>query len=391
MIHQQGITDFFIDSNTILHLRPLTTTISNRLEVNTLNSSGDNDVVFQRNEVPFLTLDKFTENTVEVEAIICNKQLRANAQLHISKLKINQFPVSIEYADFRWVVINNNILRFFVGNANDPNLLINQYTDGNSQVVNEIVLNRPTKCNGTFHANIIDTYTDTDLLIKRNGTDVINIFTYNPTNGPSIIVDAQSDCGISSNWLFANVFANRSGDSDTEFRGAISGGLNSGKVYMTYKHVSETLDFDCIIDNTGQNIIGNLLNTAVSDKNLKTNIQDIDANCSDCVKNVKFEFKDEKYHNQDKYGMIAQDLLEHLPKEFKGIVREKKAKKDGDKECLSIDYMKLSVVLWGCLQEEMNKREHIESRLFELEDIVKELKGKKTTKPKSKAKAKAEK
>ena len=52
------------------------------------------------------------------------------------------------------------------------------------------------------------------------------------------------------------------------------------------------------------------------------------------MKNVKlktFEFKVKKYHNQDKYGMIAQDFLEHLPKEFKGIVRENKPKKDGDK------------------------------------------------------------
>ena len=55
---------FYIDSNTILHLRPESTTISNKLQVSTLNSSGDNDVVFQRNEVPFLTLDKFTEDTV---------------------------------------------------------------------------------------------------------------------------------------------------------------------------------------------------------------------------------------------------------------------------------------------------------------------------------------
>ena len=40
-------------------------------------------------------------------------------------------------------------------------------------------------------------------------------------------------------------------------------------------------------------------------------------------KNVKlktFEFKDKKFENQDNYGMIAQDLLENLPKEFKSIV-----------------------------------------------------------------------
>ena len=51
--------------------------------------------------------------------------------------------------------------------------------------------------------------------------------------------------------------------------------------------------------------------------------------------------------------------------------------------------MKLSVVFWGCCQEQQSKIEHLESRLFELEDIVKELKGKKTTKPKAKAKSKS--
>ena len=276
-------------------------------------------------------------------------------------------------------------MSFFVGNPNDVNLQIIK-----TDTLNEILLNRNTKCSQTFYTNTIDTYTDTDLLIKTSGTDVLNIFTYTPTNGPSIIVSAQTDCGISSSWLFGNVFANRTGDTDTEFRGAISGGLSSGKVYMKYLHATETLDFDCVIDNTSRNIM-NIINTAVSDKRLKTNIQDIDANCSDCVKHVKlktFEFKDEKYHNQDKYGMIAQDLLEHLPKEFKGIVRENKPKKDDDKEYLSIDYMKLSVVLWGCCQEQQSKIEHLEASMYEMMEDIKELKGKKTTKPKAKAKSK---
>ena len=66
-------------------------------------------------------------------------------------------------------------------------------------------------------------------------------------------------------------------------------------------------------------------------------------------------------------------------------MKENKVKNE-DETFLSINYMKLSVVLWKALQEEINKREHIESRLFELEDIVKEMRGKKTTKPKAKAK-----
>ena len=51
--------------------------------------------------------------------------------------------------------------------------------------------------------------------------------------------------------------------------------------------------------------------------------------------------------------------------------------------------MKLSLVLWGALQETLNKVEHLESRLFEAEDEIKALKGKgKGDKPKAKAKTK---
>ena len=443
------------------------------LRTNAIDTVNDNDLVISRNNIPFLTLDKFTEDTVEREAIICSKQLRANGNMLINNLQINQFQSGVEYADFR---LHNadSVVRYFVGNSTNANFQItnagislnrettigsvktntmnsngnatlNIQQNGNTFIsllgdaLNRVQINRflrvvdggestqaqfvnnsngnymefrlgnhinayasGTPVNGnTLHLNyyshgnvMLGTNQDTgddpiptisinkftsntgnafevqgnsvfsgtvstntlnsesgDLTIQRDGTDVLNIFSYTPTNGPSIIVDAQSDCGISSSWLFANTFANRTGNTDTEFRGAIAGGLSSGKVYMKYLHATETLDFDCVIDNTSQNVIGNIINTAVSDKRLKTNIQDIDANCSDCVKNVKlktFEFKDKKYHNQDKYGMIAQDLLEHLPNEFKGIVRENKPKKDGDKEFLSIDYMKLSVVLWGC-------------------------------------------
>ena len=349
------------------------------LRTNAIDTVNDNDLVISRNNITFLTLDKFTEDTVEKEAIICSKQLRANGNVLVNNLQINQFQSGVEYADFR---LHNadSVVRFFVGNSTNPNF---QITNAN------INLNRDTII-GSVKTNTIDTNGDNDLTIRRNGTDVLNIFTYTPTNGPSIIVDAQSDCGISSSWLFANTFANRTGNTDTEFRGAISGGLSSGKVYMTYKHVTETLDFDCSIDNTGRSVIGHILDTTVSDERLKTEIEDVDTDFTSCIKNVKvktFKYKDDKYKTNDNYGFIAQELKEHLPKECKNIVKENKVKNE-DETFLSINYMKLSVVLWKALQEEIDKREHIESRLFELEDIVKEMRGKKTTKPKAKAKSK---
>ena len=353
------------------------------LETNLINSNGDNDLVFQRNDVQFMALDKFTEDVngtpTEIEAIICSKQLRANAQLRVNNLQINQFSSGIQYTDFR-LQNADSVMRFYVGNS----------TSANFQITNAgITLGRETTIS-SVKTNIIDTNGNNDLTIRRNGTDVLNIFTYTPTNGPTIIVDAQSDCGISSSWLFANTFANRSANTDTYFRGAISGGLTSGKVYMTYLHATETLDFDCSIDNTGRSVIGNILDTTVSDERLKIDIEDVDTDFTSCIKNVKvktFKYKDDKYKTNDNYGFIAQELKEHLPKECKNIVKENKDKTSDDK-FLSINYMKLSVVLWKALQEEIDKREHIESRLFELEDIVKEMRGKKTTKPKAKAKTK---
>ena len=353
------------------------------LQTNAIDTVNDNDLVISRNNVQFMALDKFTEDVngtpTELEAIILSKQLRANAQLRVNNLQINQFSSGVQYADIR---LHNadSVMRFYVGNS----------TSANFQITHAgISLNRETTIS-SVKTNIIDTNGDSDLTIRRNGTDVLNIFTYTPTNGPSIIVDAQTDCGISSSWLFANTFANRSSNTDTYFRGAISGGLTSGKVYMTYLHATETLDFDCSIDNTGRSVIGNILDTTVSDERLKIDIEDVDTDFTSCIKNVKvktFKYKDDKYKTNDNYGFIAQELKEHLPKECKNIVKENKDKTSDDK-FLSINYMKLSVVLWKCCQEQQSKIEHLEASIYEMMEDIKELKGKKTTKPKAKATSK---
>ena len=330
----------------------------------------------RRDDDEFMRL--FKDGTTLEEAIICSKQLRANAQIRVNNLQINQFSSGVQYADFR-LENTDSVMRFYVGNGTSANL---QMTNAGIDLRRETTIS-------SVKTNVIDTNGDSDLTIRRNGTDVLNIFTYTPTNGPTIIVDAQSDCGISSSWLFANTFANRSANTDTYFRGAISGGLTSGKVYMTYLHATETLDFDCDIDNTGLPVIGNIFDTTASDERLKTNIKDVESNYCDCIKNVKIktiEYKDEKYKNNDKYGMIAQDLRAHLPKEFDNIVKETKPKKDEGDPYLSINYMKLSLVLWGALQETLTKVEHLEASVYELQE---ELKDNKKSKAKAKAKAKS--
>ena len=210
-----------------------------KLKTNTIDTNDDNNLVFNRNNVEYFRLT--TDGSVDSVDFV--KVLRANGQIRVNNLQISQYPVGIEYADFR-LEDADSVMRFFVGTGSNVNLEITHAG---------INLNRETTI-GSVKTNLIDTNGDNDLTIRRNGTDVLNIFTYTPTNGPTIIVDAQTDCGISSSWMFANVFANRTGNTDTEFRGAISGGLSSGKVYMTYLHATETLDFDCSIDNTGRSV-----------------------------------------------------------------------------------------------------------------------------------------
>ena len=344
-----------------------------KLKTNTIDTNDDNNLVFNRNNVEYFRLT--TDGSVDSVDFV--KVLRANGQIRVNNLQINQFSSGVQYADFR-LENADSIVRFFVGNG----------TSANFQITNVgISLSRETTIS-SVKTNTIDTNGDNDLTIRRNGTDVLNIFTYTPTNGPSIIVDAQTDCGISSSWMFANVFANRTGNTDTEFRGAISGGLSSGKVYMTYLHATETLDFDCSIDNTGRSVIGNILDTTVSDERLKTDIEDVDTDFTSCIKHVKvktFKYKDDKYKTNDNYGFIAQHLLQNLPKEFKSIVKETKDKQS-DETFLSINYMKINLILWGALQETLNKVEHLESSVYELQEEIKEIKGK--GKAKSKAKAK---
>ena len=218
------------------------------------------------------------------------------------------------------------------------------------------------------------------MVINRNGTEFIRL-------KASDFTIRMNYALISTNTYVDNYRPTAFG-VDTFFYGNNSAD-NAYIEYFRFNHTDQRCDFNVPIDNTGLLIKGNIDDTTPSDERLKTNIKDVESNFTECVKNVKvktFEYTDEKFKDNHKYGFIAQELQKHLPIEFKTIVNKTKTKKD-EEQFLSINYMRLSVVLWGCCQEQQSKIEHLESRLFELEDIVKELKDNK--KPKAKAKAKS--
>ena len=222
-------------------------------------------------------------------------------------------------------------------------------------------------------------------MFKRNGDEYFRLDDLTGTD----ILNVADGKGMSSPFVFGNTFSNRTLDVDTIFEGSNVAGTARVE-YMRWNHTDQSFDFNSPIDNTSIAIIGNLIDTTVSDERLKNKIEDVECDFSDCVKNVKvktFEYNDVKYKNNDTFGMIAQELQKHLPKECKNIVSENKVKNE-DETYLSINCMKLSVVLWGALQETLNKVEHLESSVYELQEAMKEMKGKGKGEAKAKPKPK---
>ena len=349
---------------------------SGYLILNNISTPDNTDLALRRDDDELMRL--FKDGTTLAEAIVCSKQLQANGQIRVNNLQINQFSSGVQFADFRLEDVDS-IMRFYVGNSTSANL---QMTNAG------ISLNRETTIS-SVKTNVIDTNGDNDLIFRRNGTEIFKLEASVGVDNNDIINVSGANAGVSAVNVYGNSFKNRNLISDTIFYGANSAGDNRVE-YMKWNRSAQTLDFNAPIDNTGLPITGNIFDTTVSDERLKTEIEDVDTDFTSCITNVKvktFKYKDDKYKTNDTYGFIAQELKEHLPKECKNIVKENKVKNE-DETFLSINYMKLSVVLWKALQEEIDKREHIESRLFELEDIVKEMRGKKTTKPKAKAKSK---
>ena len=344
------------------------------LRTNAIDTTTDNDLVISRNNIPFLTLDKFTEDTVEKEAIICIKQLRANGNILVNNLQINQFSVGVQYTDFR-LENADSVVRFFVGNGTNVNLQITH---------TGITLNKETT-SSSVKTNTIDTTNDSDLIFRRNGIEYMRLQDLTGTD----VLTMTAGKGMSAPFMFSQNYWNRSNGEDTTFWGSNSAGTDRVE-FMRWNYTDQSVDYNAPIDNTGLSITGNIIDTTVSDERLKTNIEDVDNDFTSCIKHVKvktFKYKDDKYKTNDTYGFIAQELKEHLPKECKNIVKENKVKNE-DETFLSINYMKLSVVLWKCCQEQQSKIEHLEASMYEMMEDIKELKGKKTTKPKAKAKSK---
>ena len=118
-----------------------------------------------------------------------------------------------------------------------------------------------------------------------------------------------------------------------------------------------------------------------SDKTRKYDIKSTEHNCTDIVKQIEpktFKMQEEKEIGITKnhIGIIADEIKEAMPTEWENIVMT------DDEGVKKLSYVKLTSVLWGVCREQQSQMEHLETRLFEVENFIKDY-----IKPKPKSKA----
>ena len=150
-----------------------------------------------------------------------------------------------------------------------------------------IVCRKPLEA-GSLQSNYINTVTDTDLVFARNGVGFMRLKNY--PNNLLDFTDLTSGSGMTAPWVYANAFASRSPTLDTVFYGGNTAGDGRVEIFK-YDRLGEQLDFNTVINNTGRGVIGNLIDTTVSDENFKYDIEDFNEERTECIKNVKIKIQ----------------------------------------------------------------------------------------------------
>ena len=404
------------------------------LQTNTINTkdAGNSDLIFKRNDTNVFKLN--TSNQIQL--------LGGNETSFIYE---DAFVDLVNYNVLRirnTENVDNGIISFGVGDVVD---VFQIFKTG---ITSSVELSIPQVL-----CNSYDSFAgDNDVVFNRNGVEFFRLQGSNVVvNGPeNLLLVNDGNVGISSSWVFANTFANRTAESDTDFRGCIAGGLASGTVYMTYEHIPERLHIktdaevsegkklyltttgskECFIhsfvesnvrilslensDTSGQNRIycgGNLVidmsgsvlnlrqNTSVvagatltgelvdtSSEKVKYDIKDADYDFTTMVKSINpktFKMKAEKEKGIIKkhIGFVVEEVQANIPTDVDNIIFDDDVKK--------LNYVKLNAILWGCVQQQQTKIEHLEASVYELQEAMKELiKPKPKPKPKPKKKSK---
>ena len=358
--------------------------LSGALLVNTINSNGNNTLNIQQNNNSFISLLGDTLNRVQINRFLRVVDGGGSTQAQFvnnSNGNYMEFTLGNHInACAAGTPVNGNTLRLnyyshgdvMLGTNQDtgedpiPTISINKFKSGAG---NAFEVQGNSVFSGTVSTNTLNSETG-DLVFERLGTEYMRF------QGSDFTIRMNYSV-ISTNTYIDNHRPTAFG-VDTFFYGNNS--ADNGYIeYFRFNHANQRCDYFVNINSNSNITCVGLVET--SDKRLKDNIKDVDEDCSEIVKKVNVKTYNLKSDDKKKnhIGFIAQEIKEILPDKFEAVVNE-------DSEFMGINYGKMSAILWKCCREQQNKIEHLEARLFELEDIVKD---KKKSTPKSKAKAKS--
>ena len=239
-------------------------------------------------------------------------------------------------------------------------------------------------CFTESNVRVLELYNQDPVGQVRIGVDddpaVINLSKNNITVSGDLV--SSTGHGVTTDEICTNIYDTRYNTGDVAWQYNNNAYMYFDASENTFKFgvnlVCESTDFSCR-DITCNELTYNSLVSA-SDRALKENIEDVETDCVDILKKVQVKKFNMKESNKKQIGFIAQDVMEAIPNDFENVIGKV------NKDFMGLDYTKMGVILWKCCQEQQSKIEHLESRLFEVENFIKDYV---KPKPKSKAKAKA--
>ena len=341
----------------------VTTYFEKGVASNIYDSVDNADVAFKRNFVDFFYL---RNNTVDLNAGISlstdgasinelsSKPLTDFTLQRAGTEKMKIYDTYVDFAD-DLVLKQNKKAYFNVEIGKDA--YIHSYVENSTTILG--IVNKETM--GQVRIGI-----DDNVDIITVGKNVISL---------SEDVSVVTGKGIHCDEIFCNIYDNRYSTGDIVWQ------FNNVS-YMFYDYSEGKFKFLVNVESNEQisaNYLKNNVLEQISDKRLKDQIEDVETDCIEIVKKVpvkKFVMKEDK-KKKKQIGFIAQDVEEAIPDDFENIVIKNE---DG---FFGMDYTKTGVILWKCCQEQQSKIEHLESRLFEVENFIRD-----HIKPKPRAKTK---
>ena len=273
-----------------------------RLKTNTIDTNGDNDLVFKRNDVQHML---FSSDKVEMTQ---RCHFNGSWVLDTADLISCSYRVegSLKLCDFRNDVADGVVgYRFLAKGSSAGDVLL--YITSNS-----IDASRDIQISASYglYANKVSSKGNNDLVFHRNDVEYMRLSLTNK------IITVANDAGLSSPDLFANEFLNRTRQYDTVFWGSHPT-ADSRVEYMRYNYAGESLDFNCPIDNTGLLITGNIVDTTVQMKDLKLILKMLNVILQSVLKMLKSKHLNIQMKNIKR--MINMDLS---PSNYKKIYQK---------------------------------------------------------------------